>query len=153
MTSNRSRHLGPLTHSVNGRPLGRPRTNPTADTAARIEELAAAGCGKNGIAVALNISHHVLGRWLDERDDLLQAYLRGREAERKALHNKLYRTAIEGEGRDALIAAIFLLKSRHGYLEGHEADAGAARLNVTFSIPGSVPLSKYVIENEKPASD
>ncbi len=71
----------------------------------------------------------------------------GREEERHALHNRLYRMAMEGEGRDAAIAAMFLLKARHGYREGDTREEG--RVAGTFNMPAAMPLDKFVtVENE-----
>lgn len=152
MAGNASRYRGPVKYSANGRALGRPRRQPSADAAKRVEELAAQGLPKSAIALALNVNRHLFNRWLDEREDMAEALLRGREAERHALHNKLFEAAMKGKGRDALLAAMFLLKSRHGYIEGTEVDGGASRVTINFALPGATKPDQYTIENE-PRSD
>ena len=90
----------------------------------------------------------VLSRWMDEDAELREAFQRGRERERHTLHNVLYRAATEGKGKDALIACMFLLKSRHGYREGDQ-EQQANRVSINFTLPGAMkPADFQVIENE-----
>ena len=127
---------------------GRPRKEPPPDAAEVIRQACATGANKIGVCMALGCSADVLDRWLDEDPALAEAFAHGRETERKTLHNVLYQTAISGSGRDALIAAIFLCKSRHSYLEGQQ-ESQANRVSVTFNIPAATPLNQFmVIENE-----
>ena len=129
-------------------PMGRPRKQPPTDAAEVITAACSVGASKAGVAMALGVNADVLSRWLDERADLKQAFDEGRETERKTLHSVLYEAATKGTGKDALIAAMFLLKSRHGYREGDQEGYGN-RVSVTFNIPGAQPLSQFMtIENE-----
>lgn len=130
------------------RPPPAPRKEPPPDAAERIHALAADGWSQRGIARHLGISVDLLrDRWFVEYPELREAMDQGREEERHALHNRLYRMAMEGEGRDAAIAAMFLLKARHGYREGDTREDG--RVAVTFNMPAAMPLDKFVtIENE-----
>lgn len=127
--------------------LGRHRLQPPPDAADVIRTACATGANKLGVAVALGVSHDVLTRWLAENTELEEAFRQGREKERHTLHNVLYTAATQGTGKEALIAAMFLLKSRHGYVEG-EKEATGARVNINFQLPGARPLSDYVIEAE-----
>lgn len=98
------------------RPPPAPRKDPPPDAVERIRALAAEGWSIRGIASAFGIGYDLLaGRWFEEYPELREAMEAGREEERHALHNRLFRMAMEGEGRDAVIAAMFLLKARHGY--------------------------------------
>ena len=130
------------------RPSGRPRKEPPADAEQAIRAACAIGSSKAGVAMALGVNPDVLDRWMDERPDLKQAFDEGRETERKTLHSVLYEADTKGTGKDALIAAMFLLKSRHGYREGDQESQGN-RVSVTFNIPGAQPLSQFMtIEHE-----
>jgi hypothetical protein len=93
--------------------------------------------------MALGCCLDVLIRWLDKFPELKEAFAEGREIERSALHGKLFEAAMNG----AVVPALFLLKSRHGYREG-EQEGQANRVSVTFNIPGALPLESYVIEDE-----
>lgn len=123
--------------------IGRPRKQPPADAFEVIQAATASGASKIGVAMALGVSTDVLARWLDERPDLKQGFDAGREKERASLHNVLYEAAMAG----AVVPALFLLKARHGYQEGQQ-EAQTNRVNITFNIPGALPLNKFmVIEN------
>lgn len=142
----------PMTKPVN-RPHkkpGRKRKNAppsAATTAARIEALAASGHSIVGIARGLNTSKEQLHRWMDEDPALAEALARGRAAEQFVLHNSLYRAAVKGN----LIAAIFLLKARHGYREGDQSEQ-ANKVSITFALPGAMKADQYkVIDHEPPA--
>jgi hypothetical protein len=62
----------------------------------------------------------------------------GREAEHKVLHNALFKQAQNGN----ITAAIFLLKTRHGYREGDQSEI-ANRVTINFQLPGAMPLEKF----------
>jgi hypothetical protein len=128
-------------------PAGRPRKGPPAGAAAAIRKAAASGATQMGVAMALGTCVDVLKRWFEEDPELKDAFDEGRELERAALHGVLHRMATKGKGRDALIASMFLLKSKHGYREGDQ-ESQANRVAITFSLPGALPLDKFtVIEN------
>lgn len=135
-----------MTRRVNRphKPKGFPPKQPPANAAARIAALAATGHSLVGIARGLNTSNDTLRRWVDEYPELAEALARGREAERFALHNVLYRAAKRGN----IVAAMFLLKARHGYREGDQADA-ANKVSITFTLPAAMkPEDFKVIEHE-----
>ena len=126
---------------------GRPRKEPPADAAEVIRQSTATGASKKGVAMALGTNDVTLTRWLDENPALHDAFTEGREKERQILHNVLYTAATTQSDKGGLIAAMFLLKARHGYQEGQQ-EGQANRVSVTFNIPGAMPLDKYtVIEN------
>ncbi|MDB5851081.1 MAG: hypothetical protein JWP29_4833 [Rhodoferax sp.] len=129
---------------------GRPRKEPPADAAAIITDACAKGASKIGVAMALAVDVRVLDRWLSEQPSLKDAFDRGRERERGTLHDVLFQCAIGKNGKDSLIAAMFLLKARHGYVEGDQGDHGN-RVNVTFNIPGAMPLSSFMTVENEPA--
>lgn len=128
--------------------VGKPRKQPPPDALEVITQATARGASKRGVAMALGVSGDVLNRWLEESDELKEAFELGREKERQTLHSVLYDCAVGGQGKDSLIAAMFLLKARHGYREGDQA-AEANRVSINFQMPGALPLAQFqVIENE-----
>lgn len=95
-----------------------------------------------GIAAALAISVDTFRKWLDEYPELNEAFDKGREKERAALHGSLYDAAMKGNA----VAAMFLLKSRHGYREGDQGEQ-ANRVSINFTLPGAMPVEKFVEVN------
>ena len=121
------------------------RKDPPAGAAERIYELASLGFKHVGIAAGLEVSPKTFNKWLDDQPDLKEAFDRGRETERQALHNVLYLLATEQKDK---IAAMFLLKARHGYREGDQSEQDSGT-RITINLPGAMPLDKFVtIENE-----
>jgi hypothetical protein len=103
-----------------------------------IRALSATGFSKRGIAAHFGVNEATLNRWLDDDDSLSEAFAVGRDQERFALHNVLYRKAMNGDGP----AAMFLLKARHGYREGDQSDQ-ANRVAITFNLPGAAKAEDY----------
>ena len=130
--------------------VGRPRKAAPPDAANVIQAAAADGFTQIGIAMLMGTNIDVLKRWMDDDPALKQAFAFGREKERRTLHNVLYRSATEGTGKDALISAMFLLKSRHGYKEGQEINDQNSRVQIEIKLPGALAPGDYakVIENE-----
>lgn len=118
------------------------RKFPPANAARRIEQLAASGHSLIGVARGLDASADKLRAWLDEDPALAEALARGRESERFELHNVLYRAARKGN----IIAAMFLLKARHGYREGDQGGE-ANRVSITFALPGAMTPEQFAIEH------
>lgn len=136
------------TVTPSGAIVGRPRLEPKPNAAERIAELAAAGSSMRGVSSALGVSKDVLGRWLKEYPDLQEAFERGRERERRELHNVLFKAATEGAN---IVAAMFLLKARHGYREGDQGESGN-RPTININLPGAMPLAQLkAIENDRDA--
>ena len=128
-----------------GKTIGRPRKQPPPGAAVRIADLAAIGHSVVGIAAALEASKETLARWLDEDPALKEAFEAGRERERQALHGVLYRLATEHNDK---IAAMFLLKARHGYREGEPVESSTGP-RVVINLPGAMPLGAFVsVEND-----
>lgn len=121
------------------KPIGRRPKKPPKDAAQRIYTAAATGASQKSMAIALGCAHDTLQRWLDENQELRDALDAGRESERQTLHNRVFDIATNGEGRDSLLAAFFLLKSRHGYREGDQ-EAQANRVSINFQLPGAQPF-------------
>lgn len=112
----------------------------------RIENMAANGHPEYAICRALNIgSPHTWSRIKKEDERAVAALEAGRAAEHQALYGKLYEKAMNGE----TVALLFLLKTRHGYVEG-EKPAEPGRVQVTFNLPAPLKPEQYgrTIEHE-----
>lgn len=133
------------------RPHNRPGpwTAPPADAAERIRALASDGFSVVGVAAGMGIGKDQLATWMDDDPALRDAFDEGRENERRTLHNKLYRLAME---KDHASAAMFLLKARHGYREGDQSDHDN-RVSVTIALPGAMTLSQYTTITTKERPD
>lgn len=46
-----------------------------------------------------------------------------------------------------VIAAMFLLKARHGYREGDQGET-ANRVSITFALPGAMKPEQFTVEND-----
>ncbi len=136
----------PLLPAKRGR--GKPRKDIPPDALEVIRQAAATGASKRGVALVLGCAPSTFQKWLEENDDLREAFEDGREVERQTLHNVLYNAAIGGQGKDSLIASMFLLKARHGYIEGDKAQE-SNRVSINFQMPGALPLAQFeVIQND-----
>ena len=120
--------------------MGRPIKAPPVDAAENLREWSAIGYSKKHIAFRMNTTLETLNKWMAERPELTEAFEAGREREHHALFNALFTQATT---KANVTAAIFLLKSRHGYREGDQSDT-ANRVSITFQLPGAIPMDKYV---------
>lgn len=107
--------------------------------APQILALASTGFSKLGIARHFSVSLPTFNRWLEENAEAEDAYRQGLESERKALHNVLYKLAVDEKHPSS---AMFLLKARHGYREGDQSDQ-SNRVSVTFNLPGAMTADQY----------
>ena len=119
---------------------GRKQKQPPPGAEATIRAMAADGFSIVGIAQKLGTGKNTFGHWLDENPELREAMDQGREKERHALHNMLYRQAME-KGNST--AAMFLLKARHGYREGDQGDTGN-KVSIVFQLPGALPMQEFI---------
>ena len=129
-----------------GNPTGRPPKQAPPDAAQRIEALAADGFSMRGVAAGLGTSQDTLRKWFELDPELKEAFEQGRERERQTLHNMLYRAATESGNTTA---AMFLLKSRHGYREGDQVETGN-RVSINFTLPGAMNIKDFEVINEQP---
>jgi len=121
------------------------KKQPPSDAAERIRAYAADGFTVYGVAMKLGVSFDpVFQRWMDEYPELQQAFKDGREQERHALHNKLYRLAME---KDDKVAAMFLLKARHNYRDDGRDEQAGNRVSINFTLPGAQPLNDFMVIN------
>ena len=118
-----------------------PEKYPPKDAAEIVEKLAAKGNAQNTIAKALGVGVKTWQQWRDEKyPELGEALERGRAIEHDQLVGTLFDQAINHKNTTA---AIFLLKTRHGYRENEPLDQGGPQINLTFELPGSVDPKTY----------
>ncbi len=98
---------------------------PPPNAAVEIRSLAADGSTYVGIAKHFKVAKETLNRLLEEDVDLAEAFEQGKDEERHKLHNALSRKALGGD----IVAAMFLLKCRHGY-----DDKAAQHTNVNVGV-------------------
>lgn len=119
------------------------KKNPPANAATVIEEMSMRGADIRSIAKALGCTDKILMRWREENEELEVALQNGRAFEHDQLVGKLMDVAINGKGKEAITAAIFLLKARHGYNENATDDRAGPQVNITFELPGSLDPKTY----------
>lgn len=97
---------------------------------------------RSEIAAALGVSVRTLRRLLDDEPELADAAEAAREAEEAELRDRLMRNARNGSD----VAALFLLKARHGYRDRDDAKAmravGDGKGGVLL-LPADVPLDEW----------
>lgn len=95
---------------------------------------------RNEIARALGITVKTLKRILDDEPELTNAVDAAKEAEEAELRDCLMRSARGGSD----IAALFLLKTRHGY---RDRDDGKAKVDNSgcgvLLVPGTMPFDEW----------
>lgn len=126
---------------------GRRAIVPPANAAERIRTMAAEGHSTVAIAQQLGVGRKTLDKWRSEDPALEEAYRAGLERERYTLHNVLVEKARAGN----IVAAIFLLKARHGYREGDQGDTGNA-VQVNIALPGAMTPEQYLAARGHPAT-
>lgn len=112
---------------------------------ARVRELSAEGHSTVAIAQQLGVGRKTLDKWRAEFPEIDEAYREGVDRERYTLHNVLVEKAKAGN----IVAAMFLLKARHGYREGDQTDQ-AGRVSVTIALPGAMTLQQFTAIGKGP---
>jgi hypothetical protein len=119
--------------------MGRPRKNLAPGDYERLRQLASNGCSHAQIGKALGLAADTLRDRLKDDPAAARAYGEGKSLEEGALVGLLRREADGGNTG----AAMFLLKTRHGYNDrGGEAGA-APGVSVTISLPGPLDPATY----------
>lgn len=112
---------------------------PPKNAAELIQKACENGCTILQIANALDVSMQTLRRWREERPDIEQAFQQGRAIEHDRLVGALFEQAVN---KSNTTAAIFLLKARHGYVEGVPLVQNSVSVN--FTLPGAMTPEQYV---------
>lgn len=110
-----------------------------------IRDMAAQGKTQESISYALGLARDGLQK-LKARDKtgaIEQALFEGKQRAHDSLYGKLYRTATEGNDKNAVISAMFLLKTCHGYVEPREPFPTGPSVNIEIRVPGSLKPEDY----------
>ncbi len=103
-----------------------------------VREMAGRGYGKPSLARKLGLGSAAFYRCLKDQPEVADAYAEGKAKEEEFLVGKLRTAADKGN----IVAAIFLLKSRHGYVEGAPPDT--SRTNVIINLPDAMSEEAYM---------
>lgn len=106
-----------------------------------IRDLAERGVKETDIAKALGMSFPTWQRIKEENEEARETLEEARQIEENKLFGVLYEKAMKGDST----AAMFLLKTRHGYREGAEL-VNANQVNVKITLPGSLNPDEYLKE-------
>jgi transposase-like protein len=115
------------------------RIDPPDNAAELIRHGAENGATLEQMSKALGVSPHTLERWRDEHPEIEQALQQGRRVEHDRLVGALFDQAVN---KANTTAAIFLLKARHGYVEGVPLVQNSVSVN--FTLPGAMSPEQYV---------
>lgn len=131
------RKVSSLTDDVRSEAGGRER-NVGAKGIQLVERMAAGGLSDAAIAKALKMNRETFRFCRRRQPEVEEALQRGRSAEEHALFSKLHEAAMKGN----VVAAIFLLKSRHGYRD--QGNATDERPNIVINLPDAVSPDSYL---------
>jgi hypothetical protein len=121
--------------------MARPRKTLTPDQVTKVRELAASGHSQVEIASAIGVDAKTFRRILKDDPRAGESFDEGRGEEEGRLVRILHKAA--ENGRET--AAMFLLKSRHGYRDrGDDAVTGQGGVQVTIALPGPMSPDAYM---------
>jgi len=106
-----------------------------------IRRLGKRGVSETDIAKALGFSYNTWKRIKDENAEAAEALQEAKMVEESKLVGVLYEAATREKN---LTAAMFLLKTRHGYIEGDQTKVNANQVNVSITLPGAKSESEYL---------
>ena len=118
------------------------KLHPPKAAADIVRKLTARGISEISIAKALGVSRHIWEGWRDNFPLIQAAWEEGRGIEHDKLFNVLFEAATKSGN---LVAAMFLLKTRHGYRENQDITI-QNKVAVTFEVPGALPANVYEAE-------
>ncbi len=110
-----------------------------------ISRLGERGVSETDICKALGMSYKTWQRIKEEDPRALDALEEARRVEESELVGVLFESATKDKN---LTACMFLLKTRHGYLEGAQQVA-ANQVNVQITLPGAKDPVSYLKEVEQ----
>ncbi|MEX0906250.1 MAG: hypothetical protein WD604_14540 [Balneolaceae bacterium] len=119
--------------------MAKPKKELPKDGLNIIRRLGKRGVSEVDIASALGMSYKTWKRIKDENPEAAQAIREARMKEESELVGVLYEAATTDKN---LTAAMFLLKTRHGYKEGAE-QLNANQVNVQITLPGAKSEAEY----------
>ena len=121
--------------------MGRKKITLPSNGLDTIRNLAERGVKETDIVKALGISYPTWLRIKEENEEARRTLEEARQIEENKLFGVLFDKAMNGDST----AAMFLLKTRHGYKEGAE-QVNANQVNVKITLPGSMEPDEYLKE-------
>jgi hypothetical protein len=113
-----------------------------------IIEMRSRGCNEITIASALGAGETTFRKWKESHPEVKAALQLGNAVEENKLVGILHKAAENGN----VIAAMFLLKSRHGYVEGKQYEDNR-KLQIAVVLPASLTPEQYLqMTSGKPAN-
>lgn len=119
--------------------MGQPKKTLKEKDYGIITRLGERGVSETDICKALGMSYKTWQRIKDEDDKAAEALEEARRTEESELVGVLYELAVKEKDK---VAAMFLLKTRHGYVEGAEV-ANANQVNVQITLPAALNPKDY----------
>ncbi|MEX0681268.1 MAG: hypothetical protein WD097_07785 [Balneolales bacterium] len=119
--------------------MGRIKKQLTETDYDKISRLAERGVKEIDICKALGVSFPTWKRLKSEDERAIEVFSEARKIEEETLVGVLYESATKQKN---ITAAMFLLKARHGYVEGRE-HGQAQQVNVQITVPGAMPEKEY----------
>lgn len=110
-----------------------------------IRKLASRGVKETDMCKALGVSFPTWARLKEEDEKAIEVFEEAKKIEEDKLVGVLYDAATKDKN---LTAAMFLLKTRHGYKEGAE-QVNANQVNVSITLPGAKDPVQYLKEIEE----
>jgi hypothetical protein len=112
---------------------------PPANVLEIVERACENGCTVKQIAAGLGIDRKLFGEWRERYPEIEAAMSAGRAVEHDALVGVLFKAATQ---KNNLVAAIFLLKARHGYQEGVALVQNSVSIN--YQLPAPLSPAEYL---------
>ncbi len=104
-----------------------------------VQQAAENGCTVEQIAAALGVGRTTFAEWREKYPELEAAMVGGRAVEHDKLVGALFEAATK---KGNITAAIFLLKARHGYVEGVPLVQNSVSIN--YTLPAAMTPEQYV---------
>ena len=125
--------------------MARPRKRIPRGGLEKINRLAAVGATEAQIASALHMSVPTWRKLRRTDPRAAEVFAEARALEEEALVGRLRRVADDPDHPQALVAAMFLLKSRHHYRDQGPVDGAAAepRVQISLTLPSAMPAERY----------
>jgi transposase-like protein len=112
---------------------------PPANVLEIVEQACENGCTIHQIAAGLGVDRKLFNEWRERYPEIEAAMTAGRAVEHDALVGVLFKAATQ---KNNLVAAIFLLKARHGYQEGVALVQNSVSIN--YQLPAPLSPAEYI---------
>ena len=125
--------------------IGRPPKKLPPGALDVIREAAAKGVAETKLAKLLRMDFATWRRIREEDPAAKKVWEEAKAIERDVLAGRLFSVAMDDEHPQAVTAAIFLLKARHGYRDQGPADTAAdgPKVNLVFNLPAPLSGDQY----------